>query len=111
MLAATALTGRHQRARETVLLRTLGASLGQLRRIQFTEYAVLGLLAAAMGCALATLADILLSHFLFKLPPAIAWGGLLAATAAVVAVTVVTGVFADRGIARTPPLEILRRET
>jgi len=24
---------------------------------------------------------------------------------------VVTGVFADRGIARTPPLEILRRET
>jgi putative ABC transport system permease protein len=111
MLAATAVTGRFQRARETVLLRTLGASMGQLRQIQFTEYAVLGLLAAVVGCLLATLADLLLSHFVFKLPPSIAWGGLLTATAAVMTVTVLTGVFADRGVARTPPLEILRRET
>jgi putative ABC transport system permease protein len=111
MLAAAAVTGRYQRARETVLLRTLGASRLQLRKIQFTEYAILGVLAALVGSLLATIVNILLAHFLFKLPPAITAGGLLAATAAVVLVTVGTGVLADRGIARTSPLEILRQET
>jgi putative ABC transport system permease protein len=111
LLAATAVTGRYQRARETVLLRTLGASRRQLRQIQLTEYAILGLLAALVGSVLATIVNLLLAHFLFKLPPALTPGGLLAAAAAVVAITVGTGVLADRGIARTPPLEILRQET
>ena len=111
MLVATAVTGRQQRARETVLLRTLGASRGQLRRIQLTEYAILGLLAAVVGSLLASAVNLVLAHFVFKVPPAPAVGGLLAAAAAVVTVTVGTGVLADRGIARTPPLEILRQET
>jgi putative ABC transport system permease protein len=111
LLAAAAVTGRQQRARETVLLRTLGASRLELRKIQFTEYAILGVLAALVGSLLATIVNLLLAHFLFKLPPALTPGELLAAAAAVVAVTVGTGVLADRGIARTPPLEILRQET
>ncbi|HEX3729002.1 MAG TPA: FtsX-like permease family protein [Opitutaceae bacterium] len=110
ILAAAVITGRHQRARESVLLRSLGASRLQLRWVQLTEYGVLGLLAGVIGCGLAALANGLLAHFILKIP---ASGGLDVAVAAlaIVAVTVATGVLADRGAARLPPLEILRQET
>jgi len=110
ILAATVITGRHQRARETVLLRVLGASRGQLRWVQLTEYSVLGLLSALLGGGLAVFANFLVAHFLLRLPAAGGYGDLAVAAIAVVAAAVLTGVFADRGIANLPPLEILREE-
>ena len=49
--AGAVLTGRYQRIRETVLLRTLGANRRQLLQIQLVEYAILGLLAALRAAA------------------------------------------------------------
>ena len=49
VLVGAVFNGRHQRRRETVLLRTLGATRRQLARIQLVEYAVLGALAALVG--------------------------------------------------------------
>lgn len=111
VLAGAILTGRFQRIRETVLLRTLGATRRQLRQIQFVEYAVLGLLAAATGAILAMAANGLLAKFVFKAPVTFAPGVLLASVAGAVAVTLVTGLLTSRGITTHPPLEVLRQET
>jgi putative ABC transport system permease protein len=110
MLAAAVVTGRYQRVRETVLLRTLGASRRQLGQIQFFEYAVLGVLAAIVGSLLAVGSNALLAHFVFKFPVHFAAREVGAALLAVPLITLVTGALADRGTARRPPLEVLRQE-
>jgi putative ABC transport system permease protein len=111
VLAGAVLTGRYQRIRETVLLRTLGATRRQLMQIQMIEYTVLGVLASITGGGLAVLANFLLAKFIFKtsmvLPPLV----LLTSVAAAVAITLVTGLVTNRGVANHPPLEVLRQET
>jgi putative ABC transport system permease protein len=111
MLVSAILTGRFQRIRETVLLRTLGASHRQLLQIQLVEYAILGVLASLVGAILAVGGNALLAHFVFKIPPSAPPLLLLGCTAAVTAVTLVTGWFTNRGITNHPPLVVLRQET
>jgi len=111
MLVSAVLTGRFQRIRETVLLRTLGASHRQLIQIQMVEYAILGILASLVGAILAVGGNALLAHFVFKIPPSAPPLLLLGATASVTAVTLVTGWFANRGVTDHPPLVVLRQET
>lgn len=111
VLAGAVLTGRYQRIRETVLLRTLGATRRQLGRIQLVEYTALGALAAVIGCGLALVANALLARFVFHTAAAVPLGALGGAVLAVVAVTLATGFLVNRGIATHPPLEVLRQET
>jgi putative ABC transport system permease protein len=111
VLVGAVLTGKFQRIRETVLLRTLGATRRQLVQIEFVEYAILGALAALVGCGLAVGANALLAQFVFRIPAAAPIGLLGGAGAAVCAVTVVTGLLSSRGVANHPPLEVLRQET
>ena len=111
VLVSAVLMGRHQRVREAVLLRTLGAQRAQLRQIMFAEYTVLGLLAAATGGGLAVGANFLLARFLFKVPSLPALPLLAGAVTAVTALTIITGWLANRGVSGHPPLAILREET
>jgi len=111
VLAGAILSGRFQRIRETVLLRTLGATRRQLVQIQLVEYAVLGALAAVTGGALALVANALLARFVFQAPVVAPWPALLTALGGAVAVTLLAGFFGNRGIVNHPPLEVLRQET
>lgn len=111
MLVCAVLTGRYQRIRETVLLRTLGATRRQLAQIQFVEYAILGVLGAFVGCLLAVIANVLLAHYVFHTTPHAPVSQVLAAFGAVTTVTLLTGWFANRGVTDYPPLEVLRQET
>jgi putative ABC transport system permease protein len=111
VLVGAVLTGRFQRIRETVLLRTLGATQRQLVQIQFVEYAILGVLAAIVGGVLALAGNALLAHFVFKITPSVPVGLLMVCCLAVSAVTVLTGLLTNRGITNHPPLEVLRQET
>ncbi len=111
VLAGAILTGRYQRIRETVLLRTLGATRRQLIGIQLVEYSILGVLAAMVGGGLAVAGNTLLARFIFKIEPGLSWPVLTGGVVAVCAVTVVTGFLTNRGITRHPPLEVLRQET
>ena len=111
VLVGAILTGRFQRIRETVLLRTLGATRRQLRQIQLVEYAVLGVLAALTGSLLAVAANGLLAKFVFKAPIVFSPLVLLALVGGSVAITLVTGLLTNRGITTHPPLEVLRQET
>jgi putative ABC transport system permease protein len=111
VLAGAVLTGRYQRVRETVLLRTLGATRRQLRQIQLVEYSVLGVLATVTGGGLAVMGNALLAKFVFKTAVVLPVPALLISMAAVVAVTLITGLLANRGVVDHPPLEVLRQET
>ncbi len=112
VLAGAVLIGRSQRVRESVLLRTLGATKAQVNRIMFAEYLALGTLGAAVGAVLAVGANWALAYQVFQ----VAWTTpsvvvLLAGWVAVSGLTVVTGFVSNRGICDHPPLAVLREET
>jgi len=108
ILIGTLLNGRDQRLRESILLRTLGASAKQIRTILIIEYATLGALSALAGLVLAVAANIALAVFVFKAPP---WPDptlLAAAFAATTGLAILGGLALSRGVSRHPPLAILR---
>lgn len=111
VLAGAVLTGRFQRIRETVLLRTLGATRRQLVQIQLVEYAILGVLAAFVGCLLAVGGNLMLAKFVFKTAATADPPTLGLAVLAVSAITLLTGLLSNRGVTDHPPLEVLRQET
>jgi putative ABC transport system permease protein len=111
VLAGAIFSGRNQRIRENVLLRTLGASRSQVTTVELVEYAVLGVQAAIVGSLLAVASNALLAHFLFNVPAAAPIGQVAAAVAVVASLTVATGFLAGRGSSDQPPLETLRQET
>lgn len=111
VLVGAVMTGRFQRVRETVLLRTIGATQKQLVQIQLVEYVILGALAALVGCALSVGGNALLAKYVFRITPSVPWLVLCAGAVAVCVVTVVTGFLSGRGITNHPPLEVLRQET
>jgi putative ABC transport system permease protein len=110
VLLGAVLTSRLQRIRESVLLRTLGATRRQIGAILFSEYAVLGALASLVGIVLAVGGGWGLARFLFNLDFSIPFGALLTIAAAVTALAAGVGVWASREIFRHTPLEALREE-
>ena len=112
VLAGAVLIGRSQRVRESVLLRTLGATKAQVNRIMFAEYLALGTLAAAVGAVLAVGANWALAFHMFQVKwTAPSAGVLFGGWAVVSALTVLTGWLSNRGICDHPPLAVLREET
>lgn len=110
VLAGAIMSGRHQRLKEAVLLRTLGANSRQLWLIQLIEYAVLGGLAALTGCGLALVGNWALAFFVFETAAAFPPVVVASALGGVITVTIATGLLASRGVANHPPLEVLRAE-
>ncbi len=110
LLITAVLNTRFQRMRESILLRTLGASSGQLQKIQLIEFLMLGVLASATGILLAVGAQWLLTKFVFKVGFSLPVAHLLLAVVINSALTVVIGLTAGRSVLKRPPLEILRAE-
>jgi putative ABC transport system permease protein len=108
ILIGTLLNGRDVRLKESVLLRTLGASARQVRFILVIEYSALGILSALSGVLLAAVANAALAIFVFEASP---WPDavlLAVAMGAVTATSVLGGLLLSRGVTNHPPLEILR---
>lgn len=110
VLAGAVRVAQLERVEEAALLRTLGADRGQVRRILLAEYALLGLLAAVVGVALALAASGVLAHAVFRAPLVPAWGALGLAVVGVPALTLLVGWAGSRGVLRRPPLAVLRAE-
>ena len=68
VLAGAVATSRYQRVREGALLRTLGATRGQILRVVAAEYSALGLIAALAGLGLAMVAAWALARWVFETP-------------------------------------------
>jgi putative ABC transport system permease protein len=110
VLTGALASSRLQRLRETALLRTLGASRGQIFRIVLAEYCSLGMLASAAALVLATLAAWALSRFVFHGNFSIPLPGISALVIGVVLLTAIVGIANSRETVRRTPLEVLRQE-
>jgi putative ABC transport system permease protein len=107
-LISTVLTSRYQRVKESVLLRSLGASIGQVRRIMAIEYFLLGGLGSATGITLSLAGAWAMTQFVFKIDLYIPWGMTIGSIIGVGAITLVTGMLNSLGIANRSPIEALR---
>ncbi|MBF9220955.1 ABC transporter permease [Hymenobacter ruricola] len=110
VLSSSVVISRYQRVRESVLLRTLGASRAQILRITLVEYGLLGLLAALAGIGLALLAAWALAVWVFNASFGPALLPLLGLAALVTVLTAAIGLFNSRDVLRRSPLEVLRAE-
>jgi len=110
VLAGAVRVALAQRTREAVLLRTLGASRAQVRRLLTAEYALLGLLAALTGGVLAVGGAWALARFAFEIPFRLDATWLAAALALVPALTAAIGLVGSRRAMAQPPLDVLREE-
>jgi putative ABC transport system permease protein len=110
VLASSVVISKYQRLRESVLLRTLGASRNQILRITALEYGLLGLLAALSGILLSLVGTWALARFVFEVPYRPDLVPLLVVAGVVTGLTVLIGVFNSREVLVRPPLDVLRAE-
>jgi putative ABC transport system permease protein len=108
VLSGTIISGRYQRLRESILLRTLGASRRQVLQILTVEYLLLGVLAAVTGILFALVANWALAKFVFESKVGFYPVPLVITVSAVALLTVVFGLLGNRTILKRPPLEVLR---
>lgn len=111
VLVSAILSSRAQRMKESVLLRTLGASRKQIMAITALEYFFLGLIATAAGIILAVGGSWAVAHFSLnsafepQLLPLLLFFVLIPVFIAL------TGLYSSRSVLNQPPLEILRKES
>ncbi|HUE95672.1 MAG TPA: FtsX-like permease family protein [Longimicrobiaceae bacterium] len=110
VLLGAIATGRLQRIRESVLLKTIGATRRQIGAILLTEYAALGLLSVVAGAGLALAAGWGLARWLFNVDFGVEPGPLLLLAAAIAALTALIGLSASRDVFRSTPMEAIREE-
>ncbi|HLV00193.1 MAG TPA: FtsX-like permease family protein, partial [Acidobacteriota bacterium] len=110
VLLGALLSGRHQRVREGVLLRTLGASRRQVGTILFVEYLLAGAFSVLSGLLLAVPASWILLSFVFEVSFTFHLTAVLIVLFVVVFLTVTLGLTSSRGVLKHPPLQILRAE-
>jgi putative ABC transport system permease protein len=110
VLLSSLLLSKYQRIKESVLLRTLGASRRQILRINATEYALLGALSAATGIFISIAGSYLLATFQLEMDYNINWLPILAIFFIVTGLTVLIGLFNSKEVVSKSPLEVLRNE-
>ena len=111
ILASSIAGTKYRRIREVVVLKTLGATRARIATIFSIEFAVLGLVAGAVGIAFANFIAWALEKFTpmnltFKTNLPLNLAALLVAAA----LTVVTGWVASHRVLGQKPLEVLREE-
>ncbi|MFL5599698.1 MAG: ABC transporter permease [Gemmatimonadaceae bacterium] len=99
---------RRERVREGVLLKTLGATRGQIARILLAEYSLLGVLGGLTGMVLSLVGGWAAVRFIFKTAFALPVVPVVGIAAAIVALTLLIGLLAGRDVFRETPIAALR---
>lgn len=110
VLIASVTISKYQRIKESVLLRTMGATRKQILAITALEYFFLGMIASFTGVLLGLGGSWALAVFSFEIPFTPDIPVMLLLMLAIAVLTVLVGLANSRGITRRPPLEILRKE-
>ena len=99
---------RRARIREGVLLKTLGATRGQIARILLAEYSLLGVLGGLTGMVLSILGAWAVVRYIFKTPFAPALVPIAGIAVAIVGLTLLIGLLAGRDVFKETPIAALR---
>ncbi|MEL6123307.1 MAG: FtsX-like permease family protein, partial [Bacteroidota bacterium] len=110
VLISSLLLSKFQRIRESVLLRTVGASSRQILWITTTEYVLLGMLSALTGIVIALIGGYLLAVYQLELDYHIQWIPIVSVFLFVTVVTVLIGLANSRDVINNAPMEVLRKE-
>ncbi len=110
VLISSVVISKYQRIRESVLLRTLGASRRQILMINAAEYFLLGTLATFTGILLSFVGTWLIARFSFNIPFSPNLLPPFLVFLSITALTVFIGLFNSRDVLNKPPLEVLRAE-
>jgi len=110
VLISSLLLSKYQRIKESVLLRTIGASRKQILQINATEYFILGALSAATGIIISLVGSFLLAKYQLDLSYDIQWLPVLFIFFIVTGLTVFIGMINSREVISKSPLEVLRKE-
>ncbi|MAP54443.1 MAG: hypothetical protein CL605_06025 [Altibacter sp.] len=110
VLIGSVRTSKYQRIKESVLLRTLGATNRQILQIAALEYVFLGLLGSLVGIVLALVSSLCLALFVFEVPFVPSAIPFLVFLPGITFLVVAIGLSNIRSVLRSSPLEVLRRE-
>lgn len=110
VLISSLLLSKYQRIRESVLLRTIGATKDKIYKINATEYFILGSLSAASGIVLSLLASYLIATKELELDFELNWWPIAFIFIFIVSLTTLIGLYNSREIVNKSPLEVLRKE-
>lgn len=110
VLVSAVVVSRVQRTRESVLLKTLGASQKQVLSIMTSEYLFLGFFAALTGLVLSLASGWTLARFVFDTDFRPDVWAMLGVLLAVPLLTIIIGLVTSRGVYARPPLDIIRAE-
>ncbi len=110
VLIGSVRTSKHQRIKESVLLRTLGATSKQILRITAFEYLYLGILGSLVGILLSLISSQVLATLLFKEPFVPSAIPLIVFLPGITLLVLLIGLSNIRSVLKSPPLEVLRKE-
>jgi len=111
VLIGSVRNSKYQRIKESVLLRTLGAKSAQILQITALEYVFLGILGSLVGILLSLVSSQLLAVFLFKEPFIPSIVPFLVFLPGITLLVLLIGLSNVRSVLRSPPLEVLRKES
>lgn len=103
-------TGKYQRIRESVLLRTLGAKSAQILRITALEYLYLGVLGSLSGILLSLVSSQFMAWWIFDAPFVPSKVPFLILFPGIVILVLLIGLGNSRSVVKSPPLDVLRKE-
>lgn len=109
VLIGSVRTSKYQRIKESVLLRTLGATNKQIVKITAFEYLSLGIFGSLLGILLALFGSFLLAYFVFEEPFVPSWIPFLVFLPGISLLILVIGLSNIREVLKSSPLEILRK--
>ena len=107
LFSAVAAT-RRARVREGVLLKTLGATRGQIAKILLAEYSLLGVLGGLTGMLLSMAGGWAVVRFVFKMPFTLPVAPIAGIASVIVALTLLIGLLAGQDVFRETPIAALR---
>ncbi len=109
VLIGSIRNSKHQRVRESVLLRTLGATSKQILKITALEYLYVGVLGSSMGILLSLIGSQLLAYFIFETPFVPSWVPFGIVGPGIALLVLFIGMTNSSGVLKSPPLQVLRK--
>ena len=110
VLVGAVAAGQRRRTREAVILRTLGATRGQIRAAWLTEFGILGLTAGTLAALVGSGASYAMTHYILHTDWEFMPGTLIFTLAGALVVMLIFGYTGTATALRAKPAALLRNE-